>query len=145
MDIDIISLRPQDIPVVLKIEEGAFPIPLNKADIEKGILDALSFVAREGVKAIGYILAEKVLDEAHIIRIAVKEGNRGAGIGRQLMEKLFNEGKLKSINKYYLEVRASNAAAREFYNKAGFTEVFTRKKYYADNDEDAVFMEKIGE
>lgn len=145
MDIDIISLRHQDIPAVLKIEEGAFPIPLNKADIEKGVLDDLSFVARVGIEAIGYILAEKVLDEAHIIRIAVREANRGAGIGRRLMEKLFNEGKLGGVNKYYLEVRASNVAARQFYNKAGFMEVFTRKKYYSDNDEDAVFMEKIGE
>jgi ribosomal-protein-alanine N-acetyltransferase len=39
-----------------------------------------------------------------------------------------------------LEVRASNAAARALYREYGFYEVGERKRYYADNREDAVIM-----
>jgi len=40
-----------------------------------------------------------------------------------------------------LEVRASNLAARNFYLRLGYREVFTIDQYYA-NGEDAVVMMK---
>ncbi|MGH2632849.1 MAG: ribosomal protein S18-alanine N-acetyltransferase, partial [Tepidiformaceae bacterium] len=39
-----------------------------------------------------------------------------------------------------LECRVSNAAARALYGDYGFYEVGLRKRYYADNGEDAVIM-----
>lgn len=39
-----------------------------------------------------------------------------------------------------LEVRGSNEIARGLYHKYGFREVGVRKRYYADNNEDAVIM-----
>jgi ribosomal-protein-alanine N-acetyltransferase len=38
----------------------------------------------------------------------------------------------------FLEVRESNAAARCFYEKAGFVQTGRRKSYYTDPAEDAV-------
>jgi ribosomal protein S18 acetylase RimI-like enzyme len=40
----------------------------------------------------------------------------------------------------FLEVRASNAAARALYASAGFVAVGRRARYYRDPDEDAVVM-----
>jgi ribosomal-protein-alanine N-acetyltransferase len=39
-----------------------------------------------------------------------------------------------------LEVRASNDAAQRLYAKYGFARVGLRKRYYTDNNEDAVLM-----
>ena len=39
-----------------------------------------------------------------------------------------------------LEVRVSNKAAIGLYKKYGFTSFGIRKKYYQDNDEDAMIM-----
>ena len=39
-----------------------------------------------------------------------------------------------------LEVRESNEAARALYRRYGFYEVGRRKRYYADNHEDAIIM-----
>lgn len=42
-----------------------------------------------------------------------------------------------------LEVRKSNIIAQKFYEKLGFTKIYTREKYYPDNYEDAYIYEKI--
>ena len=39
-----------------------------------------------------------------------------------------------------LEVRASNEPAKNLYKKLGFQEIGRRKRYYADNNEDALVM-----
>jgi ribosomal-protein-alanine N-acetyltransferase len=136
-------MKAEHFPSLLEIEKECFPIRLLREDFLRSAGQGLSFTAAAGGDTLGYLLAEKVLDECHIIRIAVREGMREKGIGKGMMEKLFEEAKTKGIKKYYLEVRASNSAARGFYRKMGFAEAYTRKKYYADNNEDAVFMEKI--
>ena len=41
-----------------------------------------------------------------------------------------------------LEVRQSNIAAQGLYRKYGFEEIGVRKRYYSDNNEDAVIMTK---
>ena len=39
-----------------------------------------------------------------------------------------------------LEVRESNASARNLYAKSGFIQVGVRKKYYEDNGENGIVM-----
>ena len=41
----------------------------------------------------------------------------------------------------FLEVRASNCAARALYEKLGFREIYVRRRYYG-NGENAVIMRK---
>jgi ribosomal-protein-alanine N-acetyltransferase len=40
----------------------------------------------------------------------------------------------------FLEVRESNLPAQEMYRKFGYVEVGRRKRYYRDNNEDAILM-----
>jgi ribosomal-protein-alanine N-acetyltransferase len=40
----------------------------------------------------------------------------------------------------WLEVRESNRTARNLYEKLGFAPVGKRRKYYSDNEEDAMVM-----
>ena len=50
---------------------------------------------------------------------------------------MFYEKKIKYIT---LEVRASNEKAKRLYEKFGFKSLGVRKKYYQDNNEDAIIM-----
>jgi len=43
-------------------------------------------------------------------------------------------------SKMTLEVRVSNAQARQLYRRLGFVDRGCRKKYYSDNNEDAIIM-----
>lgn len=40
----------------------------------------------------------------------------------------------------FLEVRESNIAAQEMYRKFGYEKIGRRRRYYRDNDEDAILM-----
>ena len=59
------------------------------------------------------------------------------------MEHLLEVAKSHSSQRFLLEVRQTNLAARGFYANQGFTELGVRRYYYpaCDGREDAVIME----
>ena len=48
----------------------------------------------------------------------------------------YSEGAVSS----FLEVREGNLVAQEMYRKFGYENTGRRKRYYKDNDEDAILM-----
>ena len=81
-----------------------------------------------------------VLDEAHIVIIGSRPRDRRKGIGELLLIGAMEAAIRHGARVVTLEVRASNEVARSLYRKYGFREVGVRKRYYADNNEDAVIM-----
>lgn len=81
-----------------------------------------------------------VMDEAHIVIIGNRPGDRRKGIGELLLIAAIEAATAKGSRVVTLEVRGSNEVARALYHKYGFREVGVRKRYYADNNEDAVIM-----
>jgi ribosomal-protein-alanine N-acetyltransferase len=79
-------------------------------------------------------------DEAHITTIGVDPDQRGRGLGELLLLCMFDEAVARGANWLTLEVRVTNAAAQALYRKYGFTAQGTRKRYYSDNNEDALIM-----
>ena len=79
-------------------------------------------------------------DEAHITTIGVDPDHRGQGLGELLLLCMFDEAIARRANWVTLEVRITNAAAQALYHKYGFTTHGTRKRYYSDNNEDALIM-----
>jgi ribosomal-protein-alanine N-acetyltransferase len=53
---------------------------------------------------------------------------------------MFDEALTRGANWLTLEVRVTNAAAQALYQKYGFSTHGTRKRYYSDNNEDALIM-----
>jgi ribosomal-protein-alanine N-acetyltransferase len=53
---------------------------------------------------------------------------------------MFDEALDRGANWLTLEVRVTNAAAQALYRKYGFSTHGTRKRYYSDNNEDALIM-----
>ncbi|MCX7883461.1 MAG: ribosomal protein S18-alanine N-acetyltransferase [Caloramator sp.] len=83
-----------------------------------------------------------MLDEAHITNIAVHPEYRGIGVGNMLIEDMINCCRERGVHSITLEVRQSNIPAINLYKKYNFKEVAVRKKYYTDNNEDAIIMWK---
>jgi len=81
-----------------------------------------------------------MLDEAHIIAIAVRKPYLRQGIGQGLLVSVIDMATKLHTRVVTLEVRESNWSAREMYVKYGFVEVGKRPRYYSDNQEDAVLM-----
>jgi ribosomal-protein-alanine N-acetyltransferase len=90
----------------------------------------------------GYVLTWKVVDEIHLLNVAVAPEHRRAGVGRMLVEDVVARARESGMARILLEVRASNVAAVALYEALGFSRFNLRAGYYADG-EDAVEMERV--
>lgn len=100
--------------------------------------DALYLVALKNGVVCGTVGMYIVSGEGQIMNIAVREGFRRQGIGKQLLDRLIQEGKKRGASLFTLEVSSENAAALRLYESFGFREVGRRKNYYKKSD--AVLM-----
>ncbi len=87
---------------------------------------------------VGFVLARLAADEMEILNLAVAPARRRRGLGRRLVAEALGRGRARGAGQCWLEVRASNLAALEFYNALGFRERSRRRAYYRDPVEDAV-------
>jgi len=83
-----------------------------------------------------------VLDEAQMLNVATLPEYRRRGLAREILAGLYAEAKARGAVTMTLEVRESNAAARELYKNEGFYEIGMRPNYYQDPREAAILMEK---
>jgi [ribosomal protein S18]-alanine N-acetyltransferase len=88
----------------------------------------------------GYVIAHHAADEGEILNLAVAPAHRGRGVGRDLVERVLALLSEAGVAAVYLEVRESNAVARQLYYHLGFQEVGRRAGYYRRPREDAVIL-----
>ena len=81
-----------------------------------------------------------ILDEGHVSTLAVRPDRRGQGLGEMMLVALMDAAILRGAGELTLEVRVSNDVAQSLYHKYGFVQVGLRKRYYHDNNEDALIM-----
>jgi len=131
-----------DLDAVVRIEEVSFPSPWSRELFEVELKRSMAryFVADRDGEVLGYLGYWEVPQEAHLITLAVSPRARRQGVARAIlqfgMEKAKGDGAILAT----LEVRISNEAGKALYEGAGFRPVAIRKKYYQDNQEDAVVM-----
>ena len=89
---------------------------------------------------LGFVGVWLMVGEAHIVTVAVREHYRRMGIGERLLIASVELARDAEQEVVTLEVRASNEAAQLLYEKYGFAKVGLRKRYYTDDNEDAVIM-----
>ena len=141
--IGIAPLKRKHLPQMLEIERQSFPDPWGpisfRSVLSSRICKNLGMFGA-GEMLLGYILCQKILDELHILNIAVHPSHRRRGIAEKLMlEALEQTG--SEVEKVWLEVRVTNHPAIEFYRKHEFELMWIRKNYYP-NGEDAYIMVK---
>jgi len=88
----------------------------------------------------GYAGLWLMVDEAHITSIAVAPSYRGFGVGELMMLSIVDIAREIGAEYLTLEVRVSNSVAQNLYRKYGFKDTGVRRRYYSDNNEDALIM-----
>jgi ribosomal-protein-alanine N-acetyltransferase len=145
-------MRLADVPAVAAIERDAFSeqwpptafereIAVNSAARYITLVRAPLAASRASEsEVVGFAGLWLMLDEAHVVSVAVAPAFQGHGLGRLLLHALVDVARKHQMSVATLECRESNAVARALYGTYGFYEVGRRKRYYADNREDALIM-----
>lgn len=82
----------------------------------------------------GFAVVQVIADQAELLTIAVDPAARGQGIGTGLMTLVCEMAHARGAVELFLEVDATNAAARALYAKTGFTISGQRRNYYRRKD-----------
>ena len=135
------TLTLSDLPQVMSIERRSFSTPWSLAmfGLEVSKPSGISLAALHGRRLVGYLVCSRYADVWHVMNVAVDLDLRRRGIGRTLLEALF-ERTDRPGERYTLEVRPSNASAVAMYEQLGFATEGRRRGYYHDNREDALIM-----
>lgn len=141
-EIKYFKLKEEYIEGLCLLDELCFNIPWTKNMFYEELSNdrALYFIAVIGEQVVGYGGIWVVLDEAQVTNIAVHSDFRRMKVASNLLKKLIAHCNEKKVNQITLEVRVGNLSAINLYQKHGFSKVGLRKKYYADNLEDALIM-----
>src|SRR6266545_5651938 len=137
------DMTPDDIPAVQTVESASFPVPWPASAFKHELTrnkNARYVVAREGDDVVGYAGLWLMVDEAHITTFAVLPQHRRRRIGERLLQRLFDLADEMGAEWLTLEVRVSNLPAQRLYEKYGFRRAGVRRRYYSDNNEDALIM-----
>ena len=141
-----LSVRPAtvaDLEQILEIERTSFSDPWSKQSF-RALFDDLRvfFVVASGADELilGYVAAWFVGDEGEVATLAVAPRARRLGVGSLLLDSAIEAAKGRPVSALYLEVRASNVAAKRLYASRGFREIGTRRNYYRRPDEDACVL-----
>lgn len=85
-----------------------------------------------------------ILEEAHITILAIHPDCQSQGLGQVLLWTLLQKAARQKLDRATLEVRSSNQVALSLYQKFGFEVAGRRKKYYQNNNEDALILWRGG-
>jgi len=138
-------MRVSDLDEVLIIEHRSFStpwsLPLFRSELKHD--GSHLWVARSGdlLAAIaGYVGYRVVVDEMHIVIVAVEPRCRRRGIATQMIAQAMAHARDQGCIRATLEVRASNIEALQLYFRHGFAPVGTRPGYYMRPKEDALIL-----
>ncbi|MHB8413325.1 MAG: ribosomal protein S18-alanine N-acetyltransferase [Candidatus Acidiferrales bacterium] len=136
------QMEPRDIDAVMDIQtQSREAAQWSRTDYEALARGAEPcFVAKDGARVVGFLMARKLADEMEILNLAVHPAARRQRFASRLLHQAMDWDANNKIGKVHLEVRASNAAARAFYERHGFRATGIRANYYRDPDEDAVLL-----
>ncbi|MFA5294985.1 MAG: ribosomal protein S18-alanine N-acetyltransferase [Methanoregulaceae archaeon] len=147
VEVIIRRARPGDIQAITDIEAVSFADPWSREILASTLTwyPETFFVATMNGDVVGFVAGgyEDTGEElyGHICNLAIAPRFRKQGVGRKLVAREEHQFAIGLASGVQLEVRASNIAARKFYLRLGYREVFTIDQYYA-NGEDAVVMMK---
>ncbi|MEI6845825.1 MAG: ribosomal protein S18-alanine N-acetyltransferase [Candidatus Firestonebacteria bacterium] len=140
---EINKMEESDLDEVARLEGQVFTLPWTRALFLRDLKENKSarfFTARENGVLAGYAGFWLLQDEMNIVNIAVHPESRRKGVGRALLKHILSAGLQEGAKIATLDVRRNNLAAQKLYESAGFIPIAVRKKYYSDNQEDAVVM-----
>ena len=110
-----------------------------RAELARPAPDAVLVLEGRG-RIVAHGAFRMVLDEMHVMNLAVHPDARRRGLGRFLLGIALARAVRAGARRVLLEVRAGNAAARALYTECGFVPLGQRKQYYVDPTDDALVL-----
>jgi len=131
-------MESRDIEAILSIQ-GVSPEIAQWAvwDYERVARGEMAGWVAEGI---GFLIARSVGNEVEILNLAVHPEARRQGVGSALLEEAVRWSRGLEAKKALLEVRASNVAALQFYERHQFQAIGKRAGYYRAPLDDALVL-----
>lgn len=135
-----------DLDAVLAIEHKSFSMPwtdtmfLSEMRQGPGSQLLVARLEKRPTTIVGYVGYRAVLDEMHVMIVAVAPAWRRRGIARRMLLEAMGQARQADCARAILEVRASNVGAQQLYYRLGFAPVGVRPKYYQRPSEDALIL-----
>lgn len=133
-----------DIPAVADLEARSFAVDGWSRGMladELGRPGGIFVVAESSGVPVGMAIGFAVLDELHVLHVAVDPGMRRRGLGRILVDAL--EERAPGASVAWLEVRFDNHGAIAMYRGLGYEALAVRPKYYGDGCDAVVYRKPI--
>ena len=143
MNLTIRKMTVEDVAAVLDLDQKSFSLPWPERSFRFELTDnpaSRCWVAELDGNVVGMIVVWLIVDEAHVATIATHPEYRRQGIGKRLLAHALRHLIRDGARSSFLEVRESNIAAQDMYRKFGYEVTGRRRRYYRDNDEDAILM-----
>jgi|Marorgknorr_s2lv_1036017.scaffolds.fasta_scaffold81599_1 ribosomal-protein-alanine N-acetyltransferase len=134
-----------DLEDVVLIEQKSFSTSWPLKTFHKLLMDpnVELWVALQDEHLMGYAVLWRMMEEAELTNIAVREGGRNRGVGSALLSKALDMATSLDVKSVFLEVRSSNQDAISLYERFNFHLLGIRKNYYREPPEDALIMRKV--
>ena len=141
--------RAADVPALAAVERACYTHPWTTAQIAEeidvappgGVFVLEGRPRREGEVGIrAYCAFRLVLDELHVLNLAVAPEARRRGLGRRLLAFALHRAARAGARVALLELRAGNEGALALYESLGFRRVSRRRAYYRQPVEDALVL-----
>ena len=148
----MISVRPargEDLACLIEIaSHSATAARWNEAEYAKlfspeAPAGAVALVIHENEQIMGFLAARPLTPDGaewEIDNVAVRGPAQRGGLGSRLLGEFLAFARERGGRDIFLEVRASNVAARRLYEKWAFVEAGVRKSYYQGPTEDALVL-----
>lgn len=134
-----------DLDAILAIEEAVYSHPWTRGNfLDSFYSNHQACGLRDDQGAlIAYFFVMPVLDEMHLLTIAVAAHKQRQGCAKLLLQRMVQQAHEQQFTSVLLEVRVSNTRAIAVYREFGFDEIGRRKAYYPAEQgrrEDAIVM-----
>jgi ribosomal-protein-alanine N-acetyltransferase len=128
---------------IMVVMEAAFDPAYGEAWNRRQVTDALTMpsthaliidedgnlIGEEDADPAGFVMTRYAADEEELLLIAVMPDLRERGLGKRLIEQLFDAARARGVNRIFLEMRRGNPAVH-LYRKLGFEPIGERPNYY---------------
>ena len=145
MSSEVRRMQLTDLPDVLRNERRGYTHPWTEGifrDCLRNGQECWLLICSD--QNVGHGILSVAAGKSHLLNVCVHPDFQGHGFGRILVEHLLERARTGEASTIFLEVRPSNVAACELYDKLGFNEVGIRENYYPSNvgREDALVLAK---
>ena len=145
MSSEVRRMQLTDLPDVLRNERQGYTHPWTEGIFRDCLRNGQEcWLLMCSDQNVGHGILSVAAGESHLLNVCVHPDFQGHGFGRILVEHLLERARTGEASTIFLEVRPSNVAACELYDKLGFNEIGIRENYYPSNvgREDALVLAK---